>query len=343
MKVRSFFKNIFILSAIVAFTACSDDETASVLSTKTMLNQELVASNNSFVWNGTKSWRKDDVKAKFEAIEGDTTKMKMTISGIVPSSDDDIQLIVDVYPKSDEIQYQGKVENNDYDMTVSGLYFPSRSSVGHYFKLKVEYNVTRQSLLEKPFVFNFTKGCAGVTQGDSDSSIIDGQEYSNYDLAENVLSETIKLYAKTDSAMQLTFANDGNLSIDMLNKDKGETSVSNLMSIKYWLTARNELTLEFTKDQATTFAKKFLDTKAEDIESLFTKYGDTDRYILKGDFVSGDNFSFVLNSDYQSRALSMFVNGRCSELDDMAQKQAVVLSNIVKQNPTDWRFQFVSE
>ncbi len=122
--------------AILTFASCSDDDNASVLSSKVMLNQELVASNYSFIWNGETSPRKNDVKAKFEAIGGDSTKMKMTISGIIPSSDDDVQLVVDVLPQSDEIRYQGKVESQDYNMTISGVYFPSKSDVGHYFIVK---------------------------------------------------------------------------------------------------------------------------------------------------------------------------------------------------------------
>ena len=134
--------------AIVAFASCSDDDNSGVMSRKLLLNQELLASNYSFIWNGVTSPRKDDVKAKFEAVEGDTTKMKMTISGIIPSSDDDIQLVVDVLPLSDEIQYQGKVKSQDYNMTVSGSYFPSKSDVGHYFKLKVVYDVANTNFLE---------------------------------------------------------------------------------------------------------------------------------------------------------------------------------------------------
>ena len=96
MKVYSFFKKyVLVLLGVLAFASCSDDDNAGVMSSKVMLNQELVASNYSFIWNGVTSPRKDDVKAKFEAVEGDSTKMKMTISGIVPSSDDDIQLVVD--------------------------------------------------------------------------------------------------------------------------------------------------------------------------------------------------------------------------------------------------------
>ena len=218
-----------MLSAIVAFTACSDDDNVSVLSAKCMLNQELVASNNSFVWNGTKSWRKDDVKAKFEAIEEDSTKLKMTISGIVPSSNDDIQLVVDVYPQSDEIQYQGKVENSDYDMTVSGIYFPSKSVVGHYFKLKVEYNVVKDDLLKQPFTFNFKKGCTIIKSGDARFMTIDGVEYAYSQLAESTLSGMTSLYAKTDyqdTKASLTKANTYRLTYAGKNETLGTYTIS---------------------------------------------------------------------------------------------------------------------
>lgn len=38
--------------AILTFASCSDDDNASVLSSKVMLNQELVASNYSFIGIG---------------------------------------------------------------------------------------------------------------------------------------------------------------------------------------------------------------------------------------------------------------------------------------------------
>ena len=79
MKVYSFFeKYVLVLLGILVFASCSDDDNAGVMSSKVMLNQELIASNYSFIWNGVTSPRKDDVKAKFEAVEGDSTKMKMT-------------------------------------------------------------------------------------------------------------------------------------------------------------------------------------------------------------------------------------------------------------------------
>ena len=70
MKVYSFFeKYVLVLLGILVFASCSDDDNAGVMSSKVMLNQELVASNYSFIWNGVTSPRKDDVKAKFEASE----------------------------------------------------------------------------------------------------------------------------------------------------------------------------------------------------------------------------------------------------------------------------------
>lgn len=151
-----------MLLAVVVATACSNDDEAGVLSTKSMLNQELVASNYSFIWNGVTSPSKKDIKAKFESVSGDSTKMKMTISDLISSSDGEIQLVVDLLPKSDEIQYQGQVTNSDYSLIVSGTYFPSTSTKGYYFGLTCAYNVVRDQLCEQPFEFDFKNGCTSV-------------------------------------------------------------------------------------------------------------------------------------------------------------------------------------
>lgn len=347
MKAYSFFKkSVFVLLTTVALASCSDDDNAGVMSSKVMLNQELVASNYSFIWNGVTSPRKDDVKAKFEAIEGDSTKMKMTISGIVPSSDDDIQLVVDVLPQSDEIQYQGKVENSDYDMTVSGVYFPSVSSVGHYFKLKVVYNVIKEDLLKQPFTFNFKKGCTTAKSGDARFMTIDGVEYAYSQLAESTLSGMTSLYAKTDSVAKLTFSNDGKLSIDMLSNNKGETVPSNLMTIKYWLTNQSrDMILEFTKAQATSFIEKFLDADASDVETLFTRYESEDKYILRTTYsIEGGKLSITLNSPYNANAMDLYVHGKFADnVDELLNKQTLAFLDILKEYPNVWGLYFVSE
>lgn len=346
MKAYSFFKKyVLVLLAVVALASCSDDDNTGVMSSKVMLNQELVASNYSFIWNGVTSPRKDDVKAKFEAIEGDSTKMKMTISGIVPSSDDNIQLVVDVLPQSDEIQYQGKVENSDYDMTVSGVYFPSVSSVGHYFKLKVEYNVVKDDLLKQPFTFNFKKGCTTIKSGDARFMTIDGVEYAYSQLAESTLSGMTSLYAKTDSAAMLTFSNDGKLSIDMLSNNKGETVTSNLMTIKYWLTNQNhDMILEFTKAQAESFIAKFLNADNSDVETLFTKYESEDKYILRATYDVDGKLAIMLNSPYNANAMDLFVHGKFADIkDELIKKQTLAFFDILKEYPNVWGLYFVSE
>ncbi len=347
MKAYSFFKkSVFVLLAAVAFASCSDDDNAGVMSSKVMLNQELVASNYSFIWNGVTSPRKDDVKAKFEAINGDSTKMKMTISGIVPSSDDDIKLVVDILPQSDEIQYQGKVENSDYDMSVSGVYFPSKSSVGHYFKLKVVYNVIKDDLLKQPFTFNFKRGCTTVKCGDARSMTIDGVEYTYPQLAEKALSGMTDLYTKTDSVAKLTFSNDGALAIDMLSNNKGETVSSNLMTIKYWLTNQShDMILEFTKAQAESFIAKFLNEDTPDVETLFTQYKTEDKYILRTTYsMENGKLSMMLNSPYNANAMNLYVQGKFSNTkDELLKKQTSAFYDILKDYPNVWGLYFVSE
>ncbi len=310
-----------------------------------MLNQEFVASNYSFIWNGITSPRKDDVKAKFEALEGDTTKMKMTISGIIPSANDGIELVVDVLPQSDEIQYQGKVENSDYDMTVSGVYFPSKSVVGHYFKLKVVYNVIKENLIKQPFEFHLKKACTTVKGDDSKATTIDGVEYSNYELAQNALAGMARFYAKTDSVAKLTFSNDGTLSIDMLTNNKGETFSSNLMTIKYWLTnLQGDMILEFTKAQAESFIAKFLNEDATDVETLFVKYREEDKYVLRATYQVDGKLSIKLNEPYNVNAMDMFVQGKLANVEDeLLQKQTSAFFDILKQGPSAWGLYLVSE
>lgn len=346
MKTYSFFKKgIFALVVLLTFVSCSDDDNASVLSSKVMLNQELVASNYSFIWNGETFPRKNDVKAKFEAIDGDSTKLKMTISGVIPSSDDDIQLVVDVLPQSDEIQYQGKVESSNYDMTVSGTFFPSKSSVGHYFKLKIAYDVVNTDFVDKSYQFNFKKGCTVVPRANDGKFVIDGVEYSKAAVAENVLSEMTKLYASTDSVLKISFAQDGSLSLDMLNPVKGQTVTTNWITPKYWFASSEKaFVFEFTKEQAEAFATKFLNKNSESMETLFTKYEGTDKYILKARYyTTNGKLSLEFVSPYLESAMSVFATGRGAELGTTLQKQANALAMELQEFATHWQIQFVSE
>lgn len=331
--------------AILTFASCSDDDNASVLSSKVMLNQELVASNYSFIWNGETSPRKNDVKAKFEAIGGDSTKMKMTISGIIPSSDDDVQLVVDVLPQSDEIRYQGKVESQDYNMTISGVYFPSKSDVGHYFKLKVVYDVANADFLDKSYKFNFKKGCTTMPRANSGDFTIDDIVYSKASVAENVLLGMTNLYAKTDSVVEFNFAKDGTLALDILNTVKGQTVSTNWITPKYWFASSDKvLVFEFTKDQAEAFTSKFLDKSGGDMDALFTNYEGTDKYILKARYYTmNGKLSLELVYPYLEKAMSIFATGRGAELETALQKQANALASELQESAAHWQIQFISE
>ena len=346
MKAYSFFrKYIVVLLAVFSFVSCSDDGELGVLDSSMMLNQEFLASNYSFIWNGVTFSSKTDVKAKFEPIVGDSTKMKMTIFGILPSSDDIIQLVVDVIPHTDEIQYQGKVENSDYDMMVNGIYFPSKSNVGYYFKLKIVYEIVNKSFVENSYRFNFKKGCTAIPSVQGGNVVIDGDTYSKAHVAENVLNGMTDLYAKTDSCVQFCFAKDGSLSLDLLNNTKGKDVATNWMTLKYWFASnRKTLFLEFTKAQAEAFAAKFLDDKADDIERLFTKYEDTDKYVLEVRYYTMDGkLSLELVSPYLERAMSVFAAGKASELDANLQKQANAFASELQESASHWQIQFVSE
>lgn len=340
-------KYVLVLFAVLVCVACSDDDNTPTISTKQLLNQDLVASNYSFIWNGVTSSRKDDVHAKFEAIAGDSTKMNMTISGIIPSSDEDLQLVVDVASEGDEIHYQGKVDNPGYDLTVSGIYFNSRSSVGHYFKLKCEYNVLKEDLSDQAYTFNFKKGCTAAKVGDATSVTIDGVEYDYNQLTDIVLKGMTDLYAEKDSVVRLSFSNDGKLSFDLLNQANGETTVTSLMTIKYWLTSTsNEVILEFTNAQALSFIQKFLKTDAtdDDVEQLFTKYQDEDKYILRAICGNNGKFTLMLNAPYNAKAMALFANGRLAEFeDDLFQKQVTELLNKFQETPAGWGMRFIAE
>lgn len=334
-----------MLLAVVVATACSNDDEAGVLSTKSMLNQELVASNYSFIWNGVTSPSKKDIKAKFESVSGDSTKMKMTISDLIPSSDGEIQLVVDLLPKSDEIQYQGQVTNSDYSLTVSGTYFPSTSTKGYYFGLTCAYNVVRDQLCEQPFEFDFKNGCTSVQSGDDRFTTIDDVEYSYKVLAEKTLSGMTGLYAKANIGSKLTFSKDGVLAIDLLSESKGgEIVEANLMNIKYWLPNANELLLEFTEAQAKTFIEKFLKADTYDIESLFTKYNEEDRYILRAAYLCDGKLSIKLAAPYNADALTMFMNGKLADTKDaLLQKQVGAFQTVLQETPDIWGLYFVSK
>lgn len=345
MKAYSFFKNIFLLLVILAFTACSkDDNNVGVLSSKTMLNREMVASNYSFIWNGVTSPTKKDVKIKFEEIDGDTTKMKMTISDLIPSSDGEIQLVVDVVPKSGEIDYQGKTENSEFTMAVSGSYFPSTSTKGYYLAMTCVYNVIIDKLCDQTFEFDFDNGCTSVNSGNTGSTTIDGTEYTYTELAEKTLAGMTDVWSKTYICAKLTFSKGGELAIDLSSEKNGEVVTTNLMNIKYWLPNHSEMVLEFTEAQAKTFVTTFLNDSYLGFENFFTKYKDCDKYVLRAAYDCDGKLTIKLAAPYNADALTLFVNGKIADAqNNLLQKQAIAFLEVLQESPNAWGFNLVSK
>lgn len=136
-----------LLTTLLVLASCHDDD-ASLLDSSQMLNQTLVPTTYSFVWNGNILEQRTDVSASFNAVSGLSDEMEMMVSGIIPSTDENLQLDVSVTSTSDEIQYVGKVNDSRYELNISGIYFPSAS--GHYFKMKCAYQVLSGVIFDTP-------------------------------------------------------------------------------------------------------------------------------------------------------------------------------------------------
>ncbi len=231
-----------LITALMVLASCHDDD-ASVLDSTQMLNQTLVPTTYSFVWNGNIVEQRTDVSATFTAVSEQSGKMKMTISGIIPSTDEDLSLDVNVASTSDEIQYEGKMDDSRYDLNVSGIYFPSPSS-GHYFKMKCNYQVLSGVALDTPLEL------VSADKNDDRSEVI------------------------------LTFKNNGKVNVDItVYKDDKETTTNFLIS--YWLSKnQGQLILELNESQALSLATNWKTITGEEISDLMIKYGDTSRYAL---------------------------------------------------------------
>lgn len=244
MKRKIHFPRILgtLLTALLVLVSCHDDD-ASVLETSQMLNQTLVPTTYSFVWNGNILEQRTDVSATFATAVGQSNKMEMIIAGIIPFVDEDLVLDVNVTSTSDEIQYIGKVNDSRYDLSVSGIYFPSPSS--HYFKMKCTYQVLGGVAFDSP--------CELVSESKTD----------------------------TNSKVLLTFKADGKVAVDVkINKD-GKTTTANLMTANYWLSKnQGQVILELSESQALSLVTNWKTITAENISNLMIQYGDTNRYAL---------------------------------------------------------------
>lgn len=243
-----------LLTALLVLASCHDDD-ASVLDSTQMLNQTLVPTTYSFVWNGNIVEQRTDVSATFAAVSEQADKMKMSISGIIPSTDEDLTLDVGVTSKSDEIQYEGKLNVSLYGLNVSGIYFPSPS--GHYFKMKCNYQVL-----------------SGVTF-DTPCELVAGDKNDN------------------KSEVLLTFKNNGKVNVDITVWQDGKETTNSFLT-SYWMSKnQGQVILELTENQALSLVTSWNTITGEDINSLMIKYGETNRYALYMESFSDSQLKLV--------------------------------------------------
>ncbi len=231
-----------LLTALLVLASCHDDD-SSVMDSAGMLNQTLVPTTYSFMWNGSLKEQRTDVSAVFRAIDGKTDQAQMTISGIIPSADEDQTLQVTVSPQSDEVQYAGQFTDPRYELAVNGSWFAYTN--GNYFKMKCTYKVL------------------GGVVFDAASELVPPQR----------TEELAKVF--------LTFKNDGTAVLDYEYTKDGKTTTSTLLTVNYWFSKdANKVILEFTEVQASTLSEKWLLVAGEDIMDRMVKFKDFSRYAL---------------------------------------------------------------
>ena len=255
MKIIRFNAFAALFFALFGFMSCHNEDIITLDSTQ-ILNQTLVPTTYSFVWNGNILEQRTDVSAVFEPVSGLSDKMEMTVAGIIPSTEEDLKLDVNVTSTSDEIQYAGKVNDSRYELNVSGIYFPSNS--GHYFKMKCAYQVLSGIAFDTPY---------------------------------EVISEQKD---DTNSKMLLTFKNDGTVTVDVETNKDGKITTANLVLTNYWLSKnQGQVILELNESQALSLATQWETISGEDICNLIIQYGDTNRYALYMKTLSDNNLELA--------------------------------------------------
>lgn len=339
---------LFLLVVVLhGMTSCSEEHQSIPLSSKLLLNQPFSIKHGGFVWNGDTLNLLNSIDVEFEQIEDDSTKMLLLLTGVLPNDDagNIMKVVVDVNPMSDKIIFQGKLNYYGlYDLEVSGIY---KNSDEPNINLNCNYHVV-SNLTEHPFIFNFKQKSCYVDLVPTEKTLIDGKEYTYTEIANNVLENMNKLYADSDSAMQLSFLDNGELKISLLNNN-GKTDVQDFMTVKYWFTQYvNDMIIEFNKEQAETFLSKFLNKEGSSLINLFNVYGpytrlDADRYILVFNYWLGDRLGFCLAGNYHYSALKEFVKGRSNECDPLVKQQAKALVEYINRNRKVMFFKFNSE
>lgn len=245
MKRKIHFPRILgtLLTALLVLASCHDDD-SSMMDTSAMLNQSLVPTTYSFMWNGSLKEHRTDVCAVFYAIDGKTDQMQMNISGIIPSVDEEQTLLVDVSPQTDEVQYAGQFTDSRYELTVNGSWFPYEN--GNYFKLKCTYKILDGLVFDEP--------------------------------SEWVPNHTVE---KNNQRIFLTFKDDASLDIEVEKTEEGKVTMSSLATVSFWFSKQEDkVIIDLTETQASSLAAKWLEITGDDLFDNMQRYKEFNRYAL---------------------------------------------------------------
>ena len=297
-----------MLLELVVVTSCKEDVTQQRLLNTHLIEGKFSPSKGMFMFNG-EDYSDKNVIFDFTPFLGDSTFYNFQMLGIIPSKNRVLNGVVKVHATENEIQF-----DSEGQMDIHGSYCPISDGEDYQLSAICKYHFGCENLKNTPFIVNFTQKAYEFDRTFTGNIVVGGISYSRQEVMDNLCVQLEKLYAKSDSCVQLQFNDDCTLDVYLLNTVKENLLMDKWMTIKYWPT--NYLTLEFTRKQAERFVAKWLDDNQVDfgVDYLFYK-DESGRYALDfgfsvNEYKSKRIFWFDLTSDFRLRALYLLMNGR---------------------------------
>lgn len=273
---------VFLL--LVTVISCKDDSSEPMPLEKSLIEGTFLPSIGKFNLNG-EDYSDKGVTLQFAPSVDDMGKYDLKIFGVFPYPGAYIETRVDVNPTANEINFSNTDRTWD-PLRIIGVFRPNKNGDGYYLEANCEYKQTNKVLTEHPLVLNFTKSFYSPGCFFTDEVEIGGVTYKMDDLVKNFYSQMGKIYAKEDSCVQLKFNTDCTLDLISEKNKNGALVTDSIMKVKCWYLA-NAAVLEFTKDQALEFMKRWVGTYGYGEESyLFDQYANTGRYALVFDMLA---------------------------------------------------------
>lgn len=314
-----------VFSLLVTVASCKDDSSELVALEKNLIEGTFQPSIGKFYLND-EDYSNKGVTLQFASSADDVGKYDLKIFGVIPYPGAYIETRVNVTPTANEINFSNTDRMWD-PLRIIGVFKPNKNGDGYYLEADCEYKQTNKVLTDQPLVLNFTKSFYSPTQFFDAKVEICGMTYKMDDLLTNFYSQMGKIYAKEDSCVLLKFNTDCTLDLISEKSKNGILLCDTIMKVKCW--HLTYAVLEFTKDQAVKFMKRWVGTYGYGEESyLFDQYANTGRYALVFDmFALGglgeeNRVVFCLQDKFRNRFLRLFMKNReISKLPEVEQQK----------------------